>query len=88
MQANVGRGPAEEARKGYYRRMEDWWGAYAERELGAPKRQATIVAAIFIAGTRGLLERWVECREPRRVLEDTYVTAMMGALAAVTAEKP
>ena len=82
-QADVGRGPAEAARKGYNRQMEDFWGSLAEKELGVPKREATIVSAIFIAGTRGLLERWVECRDPRRVLEETYVTAIMGALRAV-----
>jgi AcrR family transcriptional regulator len=86
LQANVGRGPAEAARKSYYRRMESWWGTYAERELGVPAKQATIVSAIFIAGTRGLLERWVECRDSRRVLEDTYVRALMGALAALRAD--
>ena len=81
-QADVGRGPAEEARKGYNRQMESFWGAMAERELGVPKREAAIVAAIFIAGTRGLLERWVECRDPRSLLEETSVRATMGARRA------
>jgi AcrR family transcriptional regulator len=80
MQADIGRGPAEQARKAYYRRMESWWGAYAERELGVPKREATIVSAMFIAGTRGLLERWVECRDSRKVLENTYVRAVMAVM--------
>lgn len=80
MQADVGRGTAEAARKAYYRRMESWWGSYAERELGAPKREATVVAALFIAGTRGLLERWVEGHDPRQLLETTYVRALMAAM--------
>ena len=32
-----------------------------------------------------LLDRWVECRDPRRLLEDTYVKAIMGALEALRA---
>ena len=87
MQADIGRGPAEAARQAYYRRMEDWWGAYAEEELGAPKREATIVSALFIAGTRGLLERWVERRDPRKLLEDTYVRALIAAMHDLAADR-
>lgn len=85
-QAGVGRGPAEQTRKGYNRQMEEFWGEVAERELGTPRRQASIVAAVFIAGTRGLLERWVECRDPRTLLEDTYVEAIMGALRGIASK--
>jgi AcrR family transcriptional regulator len=67
-------------RSRYYRNLEDFYGRMASDELGIPKKKATIAAAVLIAGLSGVVERWVECKEPRKLLEETYVEVTLGAL--------
>jgi AcrR family transcriptional regulator len=67
-------------RSRYYRRLEDFYGRLAADELGISKKKATIAAAILIAGLNGIIDRWVECEESRKLLEETYVETALGAL--------
>jgi AcrR family transcriptional regulator len=67
-------------RSEYRRRIEQFYGRMAERELGVPRRKAVIAAAILISGLEGVLERWVACGDPRKLLEETFVDLAMNGI--------
>jgi AcrR family transcriptional regulator len=77
------RGTREKDRKASVRRWESFYADLAERELGVPKRQADIASAILISGLSGVVRRWVDHRDSRRVLEETYVNFAIGGLRAL-----
>ena len=79
------RGKREKDRKASVRRWETFYADLAERELGVPRRQAEIASAILIAGLSGVVRRWVDNRDSRRVLEETFVTFAMGGLRNLAA---
>ncbi|HVM08529.1 MAG TPA: TetR/AcrR family transcriptional regulator [Acidimicrobiales bacterium] len=75
--------PYNERRNNYYRTLEEFWGDMAAREFDIPKKKAVAAAAIMIAGLSGLLERWIQARDSRKMLEDVYVKMSIGALNAL-----
>jgi AcrR family transcriptional regulator len=77
------RGTRAKDRKASVRRWEGFYADLAERELGVPRRQADIASAILISGLSGVVRRWVDHRDSRRVLEDTYVEFAIGGLRAL-----
>ena len=80
------RGKRANERKTNVRRWESFYADLAESELGVPRRQAEIASAILIAGLSGVVRRWVDSRDGRRVLEETFVNFTMGGLRNLAAE--
>ena len=74
----------KERRKRRLRQWEEFYGRMAEEELGIPRRQAVVAAAILLAGLSGVLERWVMSRD-RRLLEETFVELSMRGLQGLAA---
>jgi AcrR family transcriptional regulator len=72
-----------ERRNRYYRGVEDFWGELAVEEFGVPKKKAVAAAAIMIAGLSGLLDRWVQAHDSRKMLEDVYVKMSVAAVEAL-----
>jgi AcrR family transcriptional regulator len=79
LQAQAIQGPLAERRKSYNAEVQEFYGRLAEREFGIPRRKATVMAAILLAGMTGIIERWRN-GEARGLLEETYVEVVMGAL--------
>ena len=79
LQAQAIQGPLAERRKTYNAEVQEFYGRLAEREFGIPRRKATIMAAILLAGMTGIIERWRN-GEARALLEETYIDVVMGAL--------
>ena len=75
--------PYNERRNRYFRDLEEYWGEMAAREYGVPRKQAVAAAAVMIAGLTGLLERWIQAKDSRRMLEDVYVRMSIGAIEAL-----
>ena len=82
--ANQIQGELQERRKRRLRQWEEFYGRMAEEELGIPRRQAVVAAAILLAGLSGVLERWVMSRD-RRLLEETFVELSMRGLQGLAA---
>jgi len=80
------RGTRDKDRKASVRRWESFYADLAEHELGVPRRQADIASAILISGLTGIVRRWVDHRDSRRVLEETYVDFAIGGLRALVDE--
>jgi hypothetical protein len=64
--------------------MHDFYGRLAEKEYGIPRRKAVAAAAILLAGMSGIIDRWRN-GDSRRLLEETYVDVVMGALRGMGA---
>jgi AcrR family transcriptional regulator len=62
------------------RRLEEFFGRMAERELGIPRKRAVAAAAILMAGLNGVLERWVTYGDSRKLLEETFVGLAMNGV--------
>jgi AcrR family transcriptional regulator len=82
LQAQAIQGPLAERRRSYNAEVQEFYGRLAEKEFGIPRRKATVMAAILLAGMTGLIERW-RAGESRRLLEETYIDVVMGALRDV-----
>jgi AcrR family transcriptional regulator len=80
LQASQFRQPMRERRNDTYRRLEAYWGGLAAREFGVREDKATAAAAILISGMQGLLDRWVQARDGRQLLEDTFVEFALGGI--------
>lgn len=80
------RGKRAKERKANVTRWETFYADLAESELGVPRRQAEIASAILIAGLSGVVRRWVDNRDSRRLLEETFVNFAMGGLRNLAAE--
>jgi len=74
------RGKRAKERKANLNRWESFYADLAERELGIPRRQAEIASAVLIAGLSGVVRRWVDNRDPRYLLEETFVQFALGGL--------
>ena len=72
MQADLPEGPLEERRADTFRRAQEFFGDMAAAEFGVPKRKARVVAAVMLAGLRGIVDRWL-AGDSRKMLEDTFV---------------
>ncbi|HUF34095.1 MAG TPA: TetR/AcrR family transcriptional regulator [Acidimicrobiales bacterium] len=70
-------------RDAYYRQIEDFYGGLAAEEFGIPQEEAVTAAAIFISGLNGVVDRWTVAGRPRAEVEETYITAVMGAVRAL-----
>lgn len=81
--ASERQGGFRRSREDWYRRREELWGELAVEALGAPKREAVAAAAVFLAGMRGVLDRWLLAGDGQRLLEDTYVRVVMGGFRAL-----
>ena len=84
LQSQAIQGPLAERRKSYNQEMQDFYGRIAEKEFGIPRRKAVAAAAILLAGMSGIIERWRN-GDSRRLLEETYVDVVMGALRGMGA---
>lgn len=80
LNASQTRQPLRERRNATYRQLEEYWGRMASQEFGVPDKKAVAAAAILIAGMQGILERWVQARDSRQLLEDTFVEFALGGL--------
>jgi AcrR family transcriptional regulator len=83
LQAQAIQGPLAERRRSYNSEVQEFYGRLAEKEFGIPRRKATVMAAILLAGMTGIIERWRN-GESRRLLEETYIDVVMGALRDVS----
>lgn len=83
LQAQAIRGPLAERRRAYNAELQDFYGRLAEKEFGIPRRKSVAAAAILLAGMSGIIERWRN-GDSRRLLEETYVDVVMGALRGMT----
>ena len=83
LQAQAIQGPLAERRRAYNTEVTEFYGRLAEKEFGIPRRKAVVMAAILMAGMTGIIERW-RAGESRRLLEETYVEVVMGALRDVS----
>jgi AcrR family transcriptional regulator len=83
LQASQSREPLRERRNVTYRALEAYWGALASEEFGVPEKKAVAAASIMIAGMQGILDRWVQARDSRKLLEDTFVEFALGGLKAL-----
>jgi AcrR family transcriptional regulator len=83
LQAGSIQEPLQKRRDRRTRRLEELWGRLAETHLGLPHREAVAASAILLAGMAGMLDRWTKARDPRRLLEDTYVRLAVGGLREV-----
>ena len=79
LQSQAIQGPLADRRKAYNQEMQDFYGRIAEKEFGIPRRKAVAAAAILLAGMSGIIDRWRN-GDSRRLLEETYVDVVMGAL--------
>jgi AcrR family transcriptional regulator len=79
LQASQVQAALQPHRSRYYRDLEELYGRMAADALGIPKEKAVIASAVLIAGLSGVVDRWVECKEPRELLEETFVQAALGA---------
>jgi hypothetical protein len=80
------RGKRDKDRRAGVRRWESFYADLAEQELGVPRRQADMAAAILISGLSGVIRRWVNSRDPRYLLEETFVQFAMGGLERLAAD--
>lgn len=80
------RGKRAKERKANLRRWETFYADIAERELGVPRRQADVASAMLIAALSGIVRRWVDSRDPRRLLEDTFVEFAIGGFRNLAGE--
>jgi AcrR family transcriptional regulator len=80
MSASQIRGKRARERTADLGRWEGFYADLAESELGIPRRQADVAAAILIAGLSGVVHRWVDSRDPRRLLEETFVALALDGL--------
>lgn len=78
--------PLEDRRRRRQRDVEQTWGEALERDTGLSPAVARSTAAIFIAGSAGALEMWLQRVAPRRQLEELFVRLCMGGVAALAAE--
>jgi len=85
LQASQIRQPLRERRNATYRRLEAFWGKLAADEFGLPLDRSVIAAAILMAGMQGVLDRWVQARDDREILESTYVDFAMAGLRGLAA---
>lgn len=76
-------GPYNERRNRYNRGLEEFWGELAAQEYGVSKKKAVAAAAVLIAGLSGLLDRWIQERDSRKMLEDVYVKMSVAAVEAL-----
>ena len=76
-------GPVERRRQGRKRSVHDFWASLAEHELGIPRRQAMVAAAILLTGATGALDVWIARRAPRQEVVDTFVAMSVAALRAL-----
>jgi AcrR family transcriptional regulator len=67
------RGKRAAERRANVQRWVDFYADLAEHELGVPRRQAEVAAAILLAGLSGVVHRWTDSHDPRRLLEETFV---------------
>lgn len=72
LQADLPAGPLEQRRADTFRRAQDFFGDMAAAEFGVPPRKARVVAAVMLAGLRGIVDRW-RAGDNRKLLEDTFV---------------
>ena len=72
-----------ERRNRYYHGLQEFWGDVAVQEYGIDKKKAVAAAAILIAGLTGLVDRWTQARDSRKMLEDVYVTISVAAVEAL-----
>ena len=79
LQSQAIQGPLADRRKSYNQEMQDFYGRIAEKEFGIPRRKSVAAAAILLAGMSGIIDRWRN-GDSRRLLEETYVDVVMGAL--------
>lgn len=84
LQSQAIQGPLAERRKAYNQEMHDFYGRLANKEFGIPKPKAVAAAAILLAGMSGIIERWRN-GDSRRLLEETYVDVVLGALRGMGA---
>ena len=84
LQSQAIQGPLADRRKTYNQEMHGFYGRIAEKEFGIPRRKAVAAAAILLAGMSGIIERWRN-GDSRRLLEETYVEVVMGALRGMGA---
>ena len=82
LQSQAIQGPLAERRKTYNQELHDFYGRLAEKEYGIPRRKAVAAAAILLAGMSGIIDRWRN-GDSRRLLEETYVDVVMGALGSM-----
>ena len=82
------RGALEKRRRTRLRRWEAFYGRLAADELGIPEPQAVAAAAILLAGLSGVLDRWVIGKDPRRLLEETFVELAMRGLQGLASTVP
>ena len=87
LQSQAIQGPLADRRKAYNQEMHDFYGRLAEKEYGIPRRKAVAAAAILLAGMSGIIERWRN-GDSRRLLEETYVDVVVGALRSLGATSP
>ena len=84
LQSQAIQGPLADRRKTYNQERHDFYGRIAEKEFGIPRRKSVAAAAILLAGMSGIIERWRN-GDSRRLLEETYVDVVMGALRGMGA---
>jgi AcrR family transcriptional regulator len=84
LQASQGRQPLRDRRNATYRQLESYWGHLAAAEFGVPEKKAVAAAAILIAGMQGLLDRWLQARDERAELENTYVEFAIAGLRGLS----
>jgi AcrR family transcriptional regulator len=63
------------------------WGELAAEEFHIPPDRAVDAAAVLLAGTQGLLQRWIGHHDRQDELVDSFVTMTVAAFAAL-GEKP
>lgn len=85
LQSQAIQGPLADRRKTYNQEMHGFYGRLAEKEFGIPRPKAVAAAAILLAGMSGIIERWRN-GDSRRLLEETYVDVVMGALRSMGAD--
>jgi AcrR family transcriptional regulator len=76
-------GDHEAQRRARRRQWEDYYAQLAAEHLGIPRRKAAVAAAILLAGLSGVLDRWTISRDPRWLLEETFVQVALGGLGAL-----
>lgn len=84
LQSQAIQGPLADRRKTYNQELQDFYGRVAEKEFGIPRRKSVAAAAILLAGMSGIIDRWRN-GDSRRLLEETYVEVVMGALRGMGA---
>jgi AcrR family transcriptional regulator len=59
------------------------WGELAAREFGIPLERAVDGAAVLLAGTQGLLQRWINGKDRQSELVEEFVRMSVGAFASL-----